>query len=192
MGCCPCSSARCRKALGFAQAGSGVRQPLTAGDGKPVEGRQELLEWNPDDERMARQLRHWLVVILALTLGWWILWPRPALGLESGAMASELMGNQGASLFAEHCVGCHLNGGNVIRRGKTLRLAALRRAGLEGPEAVSRVAAVGQGQMGGYGEVLGPGGPEAVGAWVWQQALADWPKSAPSPKSDQNLTQEQT
>jgi hypothetical protein len=25
--------------------------------------------------------------------------------------------------------------------------------------------------------VLGVGGPEAVGEWVWQQALADWPKS---------------
>jgi hypothetical protein len=24
---------------------------------------------------------------------------------------------------------------------------------------------------------LGVGGPEAVGEWVWQQALADWPKS---------------
>jgi hypothetical protein len=25
--------------------------------------------------------------------------------------------------------------------------------------------------------VLGVGGPEAVGEWVWQRALADWPKS---------------
>jgi len=139
---------------------------------------------------MVRRLRHWAVVILALTLSWWILWPRPALGLEGVAMVSEPMENPGASLFAMHCAGCHVNGGNVIRRGKTLRLAALRRAGLEGSEAVSRVAAVGQGQMGGYGEVLGPGGPEAVGAWVWQQALADWPKSAAKPKSDQNLTQQ--
>ncbi len=161
-----------------------VRQPLTVGDGKPEGWRKELLEWDTFAERMARQLRHWFVVILALTLSWWILWPRPALGLESAAMAPEPIDNQGASLFAEHCAGCHVNGGNVIRRGKTLRLAALRRAGLEGSEAVSRVAAVGQGQMGGYGEVLGPGGPEAVGAWVWQQALADWPKSPPKPKSD--------
>ncbi|MFN9629490.1 MAG: c-type cytochrome [Cyanobacteriota bacterium] len=118
--------------------------------------------------------RPWLVVLLALALGWWILWPRPALGAEALASTSEPMA--GAPLFARHCVGCHLNGGNVIRRGKTLRLAALRRAGLEGPEDLARVAAFGQGQMGGYGEVLGPGGAEAVGAWVWRQALADWPK----------------
>ncbi len=79
----------------------------------------------------------------------------------------------------------------MIRRGKTLRLAALRRAGLEGPAEVSRVAALGQGQMGGYGEVLGAGGAEAVGAWVWEQALADWPKSERTTKSVQTLMKAQ-
>ncbi|MEB3318362.1 MAG: c-type cytochrome [Cyanobacteriota bacterium] len=126
---------------------------------------------------MAQRLHRWLVALLALTLGWWILWPRPALGLQDTLQRSQAREDRGATLFAQHCVGCHLNGGNVIRRGKTLRLAALRKAGLEGPEAVARVAALGQGQMGGYGEALGAGGPEAVGAWVWSQALADWPKS---------------
>jgi cytochrome c6 len=80
-------------------------------------------------------------------------------------------------LFAQHCAGCHINGGNVIRRGKTLRLAALRKAGLESGEDVARVASAGQGQMGGYEAVLGPDGARIVGDWVWQQALADWPKS---------------
>jgi cytochrome c6 len=117
------------------------------------------------------------MVALALLLGWWILWPRPVLGLEGASGEADLPPRSGATLFAQHCAGCHWNGGNVIRRGKTLRLAALRRAGLEGPEALARVAALGQGQMGGYGEVLGPGGAEAVGVWVWNQALADWPKS---------------
>lgn len=134
---------------------------------------------------MAQRLRRWVVALLALTLGWWILWPRPALGFEAASPTPQPWEERGATLFAQHCVGCHLNGGNVIRRGKTLRLAALRRAGLEGPEAVARVAALGQGQMGGYGEALGEGGPEAVGAWVWSQALADWPKS------EQKITKDQ-
>jgi cytochrome c6 len=117
------------------------------------------------------------MVALALLLGWWILWPRPALGLEVAPSGGVLPPERGAALFAQHCAGCHWNGGNVIRRSKTLKLAALRRAGLEGPEALARVAAGGVGQMGGYGEVLGPGGAEAVGAWAWEQALANWPKS---------------
>jgi hypothetical protein len=28
--------------------------------------------------------------------------------------------------------------------------------------------------MGAYGAVLGEGGPEAVGVWVWQQAQNAW------------------
>ena len=34
----------------------------------------------------------------------------------------------GAQLFELHCAGCHLNGGNIIRRGKTLQLAAFQQA----------------------------------------------------------------
>ncbi|MFM7169773.1 MAG: c-type cytochrome [Cyanobium sp.] len=129
---------------------------------------------------MVPRLRLLLLAALALLLGWVILSPRPALGEELFPGPSAVAQPSGAVLFAQHCAGCHVNGGNVIRRGKTLRLAALRRAGLEGPDNVARVASAGQGQMGGYGEVLGPGGAEAVGDWVWQQALADWPKSEKS------------
>jgi len=127
--------------------------------------------------------RRWGLALLALVLIGWVLWPRPAFGLEAGASdVPQALDSRGAHLFAQHCVGCHVNGGNVIRRGKTLRLAALKRAGLEGPEAIARVAALGQGQMGGYWTVLGDDGAAAVGAWVWDQALADWPKS------EQNIT----
>jgi len=129
---------------------------------------------------MLPRLRSWVVILLALALGWWILSPRPALGADLTPAPLARTQPSGAVLFSQHCAGCHVNGGNVIRRGKTLRLAALRRAGLESGEDVARVASVGQGQMGGYGEVLGPGGAEAVGDWVWRQALADWPKSEPN------------
>lgn len=83
----------------------------------------------------------------------------------------------GEQLFVQHCSGCHINGGNIIRRGKTLKLAALQRQGIEGPAAIAAIAAGGIGQMGGYGSVLGEEGPEAVAAYVWQQALAGWPRA---------------
>jgi len=82
----------------------------------------------------------------------------------------------GAALFQQHCVGCHVNGGNIIRRNKTLRLAALERNGIVEAAAISAIAADGLGSMGGYGEVLGPGGADAVGGWVWQQAQEGWPR----------------
>jgi cytochrome c6 len=85
-------------------------------------------------------------------------------------------GADGAELFANHCAGCHVNGGNIIRRGKNLHLAALERNGIDAPERIAVIAAAGQGQMSGYGAVLGDGGAEAVAAYVWQQAQLDWPK----------------
>ena len=112
---------------------------------------------------MLRRLLALLVCVGAVLL---VFWPQPAwAGVES------------AELFGQHCAGCHINGGNIIRRGKTLKLAALQRNGIDGPQAIAAIAANGIGQMGGYAGVLGEGGPEAVAEWVWQQAQAGWPKA---------------
>ncbi len=75
-------------------------------------------------------------------------------------------------------MGCHVNGGNIIRRGRTLKLAALERAGLDDPEAIARIASGGIGQMSGYGAVLGEEGAAQVAEWVWLQARAGWPQPA--------------
>ena len=83
---------------------------------------------------------------------------------------------EGGRLFEAHCAGCHVGGGNVIRRGRTLKLAALQRAGLADPQAIARIAADGIGQMSGYGTVLGEEGARQVGDWVWLQAQAGWPR----------------
>ena len=102
--------------------------------------------------------------IAACALVCLLLWPRPALA-------------DGAELFQLHCAGCHVNGGNIIRRGKTLKLAALERQGVASEQAIAAIAAGGLGQMSGYGAVLGDQGSQEVAAWVWQQALAGWPKA---------------
>ncbi len=110
-----------------------------------------------------------LAVLLPLLL---VFWPGAAWGSDAAAWGSD----DGAALFSQHCAGCHVNGGNIIRRGKTLKLAALERQGLASPEAIAAIAAAGVGQMGGYGAVLGEPGVEQVAAYVWQQAQAGWPK----------------
>ena len=113
-------------------------------------------------------------VLWAMLLGLVLLAPAPAFA-EADGRASSGGASSGAVLFADHCIGCHVNGGNIIRRGKNLRLAALERNGIAGPELIAAIAAAGQGQMSGYGAVLGEGGPEAVANYVWQQAQLDWP-----------------
>ena len=100
--------------------------------------------------------------------------PVPSADVARVGSAADL--EAGARLFEAHCVGCHAGGGNVIRRGRTLRLDALRHADPASPEAIARVAAEGRGQMAGYGAVLGPGGADRVGAWVWRQAEEGWPR----------------
>ena len=111
--------------------------------------------------------------------------PAAAMAPSAAAEASRL--EAGARLFEAHCVGCHLNGGNVIRRGRTLKLAALEKAGLADPQAIARVAASGIGQMSGYASALGEEGAVEVGEWVWQQARADWPRSAKGVETTSNV-----
>jgi cytochrome c6 len=123
-----------------------------------------------------------VALVLAMALIWALFWPPSAWGLPTDppvGPAEEVKGGpgDGARLFENLCVGCHLNGGNVVRRGRTLKREALQRNGITGPEDVARIAAAGIGRMSGYGAMLGEGGSEAVGRWVWQQALSGWPRA---------------
>ena len=113
---------------------------------------------------VARFLLRPLVLLALVVL---VFWPRPA-------WAGERSGDQ---LFQNHCAGCHVNGGNILRRSKTLKLAALQRNGITSPGAIATIAAQGRGQMSGYGAVLGDGGADAVAEYVWAQAQAGWPKA---------------
>jgi cytochrome c6 len=90
-------------------------------------------------------------------------------GIGQAAETSE-----GAALFQQHCAACHINGGNIIRRGKTLKLKALERQGIASVDAIAQIAREGVGQMSGYGDDLGPGGDQLVAEWIWEQAQNAW------------------
>jgi len=109
-------------------------------------------------------LRRIVALLITLLL---VFWPRPAWGMAAlaseGAAASQA---EGARLFAQTCAGCHPHGGNIIRRGRTLRESALRRQGIEGAAAVAQIAAAGIGRMDGYAAALGEGGAASVGGLV--------------------------
>ncbi len=80
----------------------------------------------------------------------------------------------GQVLFNENCAGCHINGGNIIRRNRTLKLSDLKRRGLDNPEAIARIAKEGIGTMSGYEEYLGEDGAKLVAEWIWNQAQNAW------------------
>ena len=113
------------------------------------------------------------LVLLALVV--LVFWPKTAwAGALSGALSGDL---SGAQLFQNHCAGCHVNGGNILRRSKTLKLAALERNGITTPVEIAAIAVQGRGQMSSYAAVLGDGGAEAVANYVWAQAQKGWPKT---------------
>ena len=82
--------------------------------------------------------------------------------------------NEGEHLFIENCAGCHINGGNIIRRNKTLKMKDLSRNGLDTAETIAKIAREGIGIMDGYKEVLGEKGDQLVANWILKQAQKAW------------------
>ena len=82
--------------------------------------------------------------------------------------------NLGEKLFKQNCAGCHINGGNIIRRSKNLKISSLKRNGIDNPEAIAKIARQGIGIMSGYEENLGTDGDQIVANWVWEQAQKAW------------------
>ena len=82
--------------------------------------------------------------------------------------------NVGEHLFIENCAGCHINGGNIIRRNKTLKEKDLKRNGVDTQEKIAKIAREGIGIMDGYEEVLGEKGDQLVANWILKQAQKAW------------------
>ena len=87
---------------------------------------------------------------------------------------NALEGNLGENLFKHNCAGCHINGGNIIRRSKNLKISSLKRNGIDNPEAIAKIARQGIGIMSGYEDELGDNGDQIVANWVWEQAQKAW------------------
>ena len=80
----------------------------------------------------------------------------------------------GKNLFKNHCAGCHINGGNIIRRSKNLKISSLNRNGINDPEAIAKIARQGIGIMVGYKDQLEDNGDQIVANWIWKQAQKAW------------------
>ena len=96
------------------------------------------------------------------------------LGMAEETIAAVQDASPGAVLFEQHCAGCHINGGNIIRRGKNLKLKTLERNDIATVEAIAAIAREGRGQMSGYADVLGADGDQFVAEWILRQAQNAW------------------
>ncbi|WP_242577724.1 c-type cytochrome [Chroococcus sp. FPU101] len=77
-------------------------------------------------------------------------------------------------LFEINCAGCHPKGGNIIRRGKTLKLKDLKKFKMNTLSSVTDIVTNGKGNMSAYKERLTKPEIDAVSSYVLEQAEKNW------------------
>jgi len=117
--------------------------------------------------RSRPQLGLWLLSMLCS----WLLWMPLAMATPatSGAAASA------PALFEANCAGCHVGGGNIVRRRKTLKQRALQRNGVDSVAEIADLITHGKGAMSAYGDRLTTAEIDQLAEYVWQQAQDNWP-----------------
>ncbi|MEG4441708.1 c-type cytochrome [Microcoleus sp. AT9_B5] len=79
-----------------------------------------------------------------------------------------------AEVFTANCAGCHINGSNIIRRGKNLKQKALKKYGMDSIANISNLVTNGKGIMPAYKDRLSEQQIIDVSAYVLSQAETDW------------------
>lgn len=97
-----------------------------------------------------------------------------ALVYNTPVLAADLA--EGAKIFQAQCAGCHPNGGNIIRRGKNLKLRALKRNKVDSIESISDLVTNGKNNMSAYGDRLSKIEIENVSNYVLKMAENNWRK----------------
>lgn len=82
--------------------------------------------------------------------------------------------NNGEKVFNINCAGCHINGGNIIRRGKNLKKKALEKNKVDSMEAIINLVTNGKNNMSSYQDKLTKEQIENVAAYVLKQAENNW------------------
>ncbi|NMG06543.1 cytochrome c6 PetJ [Brasilonema sp. UFV-L1] len=80
----------------------------------------------------------------------------------------------GEKIFSVQCAGCHINGSNIVRRGKNLKLKALKKYHMDSIEAISSIVANGKNNMSAYKDRLTIEEIQDVAAYVLEQAQKGW------------------
>jgi cytochrome c6 len=103
--------------------------------------------------------------VLLLMFGWLLV------GSIVWADATSL---DAAKLFEVHCAGCHPQGGNIIRRGKTLKLKALQANHVDTVDTIAQLIAAGKGNMTAFGDRLAATEIQVLSEYVLTQAETNW------------------
>ena len=92
--------------------------------------------------------------------------------VASPVLAANL--DDGAAIFEANCAGCHPKGGNILRRGKTLKQKALKRNHVDTLDEVIALVTNGKNNMSAYGDRLTKEEIKTVSNYVLEQATKNW------------------
>lgn len=106
-----------------------------------------------------------LLVFVLITLALLTTTFSPALAVDTA---------NAAKIFNLQCAGCHINGGNIVRRGKTLKQKALKKYGMDSQDAIANLVANGKNNMPAYKERLSELEIQDISAYVLEQADQGW------------------
>ena len=90
----------------------------------------------------------------------------------SPALADDTV--NGTQIFSAHCAGCHINGSNIIRWGKNLKMKALKKNKMDSIEAIASIVTNGKNNMSAYKDRLTEQQIQDVATYVLEQAEKDW------------------
>jgi cytochrome c6 len=106
-----------------------------------------------------------ILTFLSMVIALLLFFPMPVLATNI---------DNGAKIFSVNCAGCHPQGGNIIRRGKSLKQKALHRNKVDSLEAIAQMVTNGKNVMPAYQDRLSQQEIEDVAAYVLQQAEKNW------------------
>lgn len=112
-----------------------------------------------------------IITALMIVLAIFFTVPEASVIAQTNTTATSQLG---AKVFKANCAGCHIKGGNIVRRGKNLKSRALRRNKVDTQEAIASLVTNGKGIMSAYGDKLTDAEIEAVSAYVLQRAAENW------------------
>ena len=95
------------------------------------------------------------------------------LQINSGVLA-DTQGLSGEEIFTTNCAGCHINGGNIVRRGKNLKMKALHKYGFDTTESIVGIVTNGKNNMSAYSDRLTESEIQTVAQYVLEQAENNW------------------
>ena len=90
----------------------------------------------------------------------------------SSAIAQDI--SDGSKIFTIHCAGCHPNGKNIIRRGKNLKLKALKKNKVDTLDSIMNLVSYGKNNMSAYEERLTQNEIKAGSQYILDKAQNNW------------------